>query len=147
MSTLDTKTRCTPQDLLDATVTSAQDRHQPERPLEQRLLLHDVRWDAYVAIGSALQDRPVRMTFDRGRLEFMTTSPEHEIYKKWLVRCVETLAEEFGLVIATAGNMTFQRKDLDRGLGVLVRLSTLHCYTQFREAMRCESCEYSRKGP
>src|SRR5262249_31014285 len=46
---------------------------------EQRLLLHGVPWSAYVAIGEALKDRPgLRLTYDRGRLEFMTLSPEHE---------------------------------------------------------------------
>jgi Uma2 family endonuclease len=29
---------------------------------------------------------------------------------------LETIAEEFGLPIATAGQMTFQRKDLERGI-------------------------------
>lgn len=84
---------------------------------EQRLLLHDVRWDSYVAIGNALQDRPaLRMTYDRGSLEFMTTSPRHEIYKKWLGRIIETLAEECQAAITTAGQMTFQRPELERGL-------------------------------
>jgi Uma2 family endonuclease len=70
-----------------------------------------------MTIGVALQDRPaLRMTYDQGSLEFMTTSPRHEIYKKWLARFIETLAEEFNLPLATAGNMTFQRRDLQRGL-------------------------------
>ena len=84
---------------------------------EQRLLLHNVSWASYVAIGAALTDHPaLRMTFDRGRLEFMTTSQRHEVYKKWLGRIVETLAEECQLALAPAGNMTFQRPDLERGL-------------------------------
>jgi Uma2 family endonuclease len=89
-----------------------------EPPAEgHRVLLHNVSWASYVAIGNALPDHPgLRMTFDRGNLEIMTTSPLHEIYKKRLGRLVETLAEEFGHAIATAGNMTFQREDLDRGL-------------------------------
>ena len=84
---------------------------------EQRLLLHDVSWESYIKIGDSLPDRPaLRMTYDRGSLEFMTTSSRHEIYKKWLGRIVETLAEECQLTIATAGQMTFQRADLERGL-------------------------------
>ncbi len=46
----------------------------------------------------------------------MTLSPEHEIYKKRLGRLVEALAEECNLPIATAGEMTFQREELERGL-------------------------------
>ena len=86
-------------------------------PGTQRLVLHNVPWQSYVAIGAALPDWPgLRMTYDRGRLEFMTLSPEHEIYKKRLGRLVEALAEECNLPIATAGEMTFQREELERGL-------------------------------
>lgn len=84
---------------------------------EQRLLLHDVSWDGYLAIGNALGDRPaLRMTYDRGSLEFMVMSPQHEIYKRWLSRLIEALTEECNQPIVTAGNMTFQREDLERGL-------------------------------
>src|SRR5437763_9813736 len=84
---------------------------------EQRLLLHDISWDEYVALGEILKDRPaLRMTYDRGNLEFMTTSSEHERLKKRLSRVLEALAEEFGREFETAGNMTFRREDLDRSL-------------------------------
>jgi Uma2 family endonuclease len=83
----------------------------------QRFVLHDVPWQSYTAIGDALPDRPrLRMTYDRGSLEFMTTSQEHEIFKKRLGRLIETLAEEYNLRIATAGTMTFRRAELERGL-------------------------------
>jgi Uma2 family endonuclease len=84
---------------------------------EQRLLLNSVGWTEYLAIGDVFRDRPaLRLTYDRGTLEFMTTSPAHEIYKHWLGRAIETLAEELNLPIRPAGNMTFQRSDLERGL-------------------------------
>jgi Uma2 family endonuclease len=84
---------------------------------EQRLLLHDVGWESYLAIGNALCDRPaLRMTYDRGSLEFMVTSSQHEIYKRLFSRLIEALTEECQKPIVTAGNMTFQREDLERGL-------------------------------
>lgn len=84
---------------------------------EQRLMLDSVDWAAYVTIGDALPDRPrLRMTYDRGRLEFMTTSPEHERLKRWLSRLIETIAEEYNLPIAPFGSMTLRRPELDRGL-------------------------------
>jgi Uma2 family endonuclease len=84
---------------------------------EQRFLLHGICWSSYIAIGEALLDRPaLRLTYDRGALEFMTTSPRHEIYKKWLSRLIEILGEEFNHPQITAGNMTFQKEDLARGL-------------------------------
>ncbi len=89
----------------------------PVQPTGQRLVLRAVSWQEYIALGEVLRDRPaLRMTYDRGSLEFTTTSPEHERLKKWLARVLEALAEEFGLEVATAGNMTFQREDLERAL-------------------------------
>ncbi len=46
----------------------------------------------------------------------MVTSSQHEIYKRLLSRLIETLTEECNQPIVTAGNMTFQREDLERGL-------------------------------
>jgi Uma2 family endonuclease len=83
----------------------------------QRFVLDGVGWPSYVTISDALPDRPrLRITFDRGRLEFMTTSSTHEILKKWLSRLIETLAEECALPWTSAGHMTFQRPELERGL-------------------------------
>jgi Uma2 family endonuclease len=83
----------------------------------QRFLLDNVSWHAYKAIGDALTDRPaLRLTYDRGRLEFMVTSHEHEKYKARLARLLDTIAEELNLRIEPAGNMTFRREDLERGL-------------------------------
>jgi len=84
---------------------------------EPRVVLHAVSWQQYVAIGDILLNYPrLRMTYDRGTLEFMTTSSEHERLKKCLSRMLESLVEAFGLELATAGNMTFRREDLERGL-------------------------------
>jgi Uma2 family endonuclease len=88
------------------------------RPLPpQHLFLSNVSWDGYIAIGKALSDRAsLRITYDRGSIELMTTSREHEVYKKWLGRFVEIIAEELHRLIAPGGNMTMQREDLQRGL-------------------------------
>jgi Uma2 family endonuclease len=93
----------------------------PEQPGpaqgEQRFLLRDMTWHNYVALGDALLDRPgLRLTYDRGRLELMTTSPKHEIYKKWLSRFIDILAETYNLPKVSAGNMTFRKEELERGL-------------------------------
>jgi Uma2 family endonuclease len=83
---------------------------------EQRLMLRNVSWDEYVAIGNILLDRPgLRMTYDDGRLEFMTTSPRHEKYNKWLGRLIDGLGEALERPIETAGHMTFQREEVEKG--------------------------------
>jgi len=98
-------------------ISSRQDRHTRWPRGEQRLLLHNVPWGDYIAIGTALRNRPaLRLTYAHGNLEFMTTSAFHEWLKKRWGRVFETLAEEAGLRIAPYGNMTFQREDLERGL-------------------------------
>jgi len=85
-------------------------------PSGQRFVIDGVSWEQYEAIGEIFRDRPaLRLTFDRGMLEFMTTSPEHERNKKWLGRLVEVMAEEFGKPIAPYGAMTFKQEVLDRG--------------------------------
>jgi Uma2 family endonuclease len=88
-----------------------------DEPAEQHLLLHDVSWAAYVNIADALPDRRgLRLTYDRGRLEFMTVSPEHEHRKGLLRKLIEVLAEEMGLPARNLGSTTYRREDVDRGL-------------------------------
>jgi Uma2 family endonuclease len=84
---------------------------------EQRVLLHGLTWHDYIQLGNILCDRPaLRLTFDRGTLEIMVPSREHEFYKTRLGRLIEILAEEFNRRINPGGNMTFQREELERGL-------------------------------
>jgi Uma2 family endonuclease len=102
--------------LTRAPVAAEQTPEAHEAP-ESRVLLVDLDWQDYLKMGDILRDRPaLRLTYDRGSLEIMTTSQGHEKYKKWLARLLETLAEEFNVPIDTAGNMTFQREDLARGV-------------------------------
>jgi Uma2 family endonuclease len=90
------------------------------RPVEvkdpQRLLLHNISWDTYVTIGEALAERPIRLTYDRGNLEIMTTSHEHERYKKIFGLLISVLAEELSVAISGFGSATYQKKDIERGL-------------------------------
>jgi Uma2 family endonuclease len=89
----------------------------PSADLGQCLVLEDITWQQYVTISDALPERGgLRITFDRGRLEFMTTSTRHEKFNKWFARFLDILAEETGLPTVTAGHMTFRREDLDRGM-------------------------------
>jgi len=100
------------------------DRPSEERPAPsqaigagQWLVLDEVSWDAYEKIGQALQERPrLRLTYDRGRLEIVTTSGEHEKLKSRLGRFLAILAEEFDLDYEPGGSMTFKREEVARGL-------------------------------
>ncbi len=68
--------------------------------------LSGVSWDSYVQLSDALGPRNIRITYDRGELEIMTLSSEHERYKRALVRLVDALTEEMEIDVASGGSMT-----------------------------------------
>ncbi|MCH8042866.1 MAG: Uma2 family endonuclease [Planctomycetes bacterium] len=78
-------------------------------------LLTDVSWELYQLLGEELRERPIRMTYDRGTLEMMTTSLTHEFFKTFLGRMIETICLEMDIAARGGGSMTFQRDDLARG--------------------------------
>jgi Uma2 family endonuclease len=82
----------------------------------QRLLLHEIDWPSYEMLLQALDGHHLRMTYDRGSLEIMTLSPEHEGIKNLLRRFIEVLAEEFGLPLKNLGSTTYRRQDAECGL-------------------------------
>jgi Uma2 family endonuclease len=88
-----------------------------EFPIEQRLVLPGASWDTYTRFLRACADRPaVRLTFDRGVLELMTLSHEHEHEARLLGRLVVAITEELGLPVKSGGSTTFRRRKKQRGL-------------------------------
>ncbi|MBA3441876.1 MAG: Uma2 family endonuclease [Pyrinomonadaceae bacterium] len=85
-------------------------------PPEQRIVLDNIRWETYESILEAYMDRSVpHFTYDRGRLEIMSPSAEHEDLNRAAARLVEVIAEELDLDMRNLGSTTFRREDLDRG--------------------------------
>ena len=83
-----------------------------------RLVLRGVSFATYRALRSELDragDR-VRLTFDRGALEFMTQSYEHEQGSLHLCLLIVAIATELDILIEGGGTTTFAREDLDRGI-------------------------------
>jgi len=59
------------------------DIEPPVAPGSQRVVLRGISWGQYDAVGEAFRDRGgMRITFDRGAMEILTTSHRHEIFKK-----------------------------------------------------------------
>jgi Uma2 family endonuclease len=81
-------------------------------PPTEIIHLSGIRWQTYEALLDELSDRHIRLTYNRGRLEIMAPSPEHEFGKKVMGRFVETLAEETALDIYPLGSTTFKRAEL-----------------------------------
>lgn len=85
-------------------------------PPEQRVMLHNVRWETYERLLSDLGDSGApRLTYDRGTLEIMSPSSEHERYNRTVAQIVEELAVELDVHIESLGSTTFRRGDLDQG--------------------------------
>jgi Uma2 family endonuclease len=88
-----------------------------QAPPEQHLLLTGVSWRTYLRLLRALAEgQSVRLTYDRGALEFMTLSHEHESLSYLLTRLVDALTEELGLPVKGGGSTTFKQRKRHRGL-------------------------------
>src|SRR6266702_8590113 len=83
-------------------------------PAGGSLILNDVPWEEYEELLSDLgEGYAVRIAYDRGRLEIMSPTARHEMYKDLLLRLVDSLAETKGdLVLETRGSTTFKEKQL-----------------------------------
>ena len=83
----------------------------------QRLRLSGVDWKTYIGLLKSFGDRPgLRMTYDRGELEIMTVTFEHENFAEFLGLMVFILTEELSLPICNGGSVTLKRKIMKRGL-------------------------------
>lgn len=85
-------------------------------PPEQRIMLYDISWQTYEHLLADHENRSApRFTFDRGVLEIMSPSSEHEEYNRTISLLVEILAEALNIDIRNLGSTTFKREDLGRG--------------------------------
>ncbi len=82
----------------------------------QRFVLRPTNWANYRAFADLLEEVHVRLTYDRGRLEFMTLSNLHERLNRLVARLLEVLTEELNMPLMSAGSTTLNREDLDRGV-------------------------------
>jgi Uma2 family endonuclease len=85
-------------------------------PTEQKIILIGVSWETYERLLDDLSDSgSPRLTYDRGTLEIMSPSAEHEEINRTIALLVEVLAEELGVDIRNLGSTTFRREDIERG--------------------------------
>lgn len=83
---------------------------------QQHIVLDGVSWETYEQILRDLQDRPIRVTYDRGSLEMMAPLPYHERWKSRYGRLIEAMCEELDLEVDALGSSTFRREDIEKGL-------------------------------
>lgn len=86
-------------------------------PQGAMLVIPQASWEEYERLLDDLTGWPgVRVTYDRGRLEIASPSPEHEEYKELILRIVHVTSEEFGVPLETRGSTTWKRRSDQRGL-------------------------------
>jgi Uma2 family endonuclease len=82
----------------------------------QHFVLEDASWELYEKLLHDIGDRPIRVTYDDGRMEIMSPLPEHERPKKLIGWMIEMLALELNRPMVCLGSTTFRRKDKAKGL-------------------------------
>jgi Uma2 family endonuclease len=83
---------------------------------EQRVIMTGVSWATYERLLADLKDSSSpRLTFDKGVLEVMSPSAEHEESNRTISLLVEVVAEEIGIDVRSLGSTTFRREDLEQG--------------------------------
>jgi len=87
-----------------------------QAPPEQRVVLHNLSWQTYDRLLEEVAGcSSLRLTYDRGTLEIMSPSEEHEELNRSLAYLIEALITELDLESRSLGSATFRREDLDRG--------------------------------
>jgi Uma2 family endonuclease len=85
-------------------------------PQDQLVVLHDISWETYERLlDDCLDSSGPRVTYDRGELEILGPSSEHEIVNRSLALLVELVAAELSNEVINVGSMTFKRQDLQQG--------------------------------
>src|SRR5882724_6116585 len=80
-------------------------------PVGSTLTLTNIPWKDYEQLLDDLGDGyAVRISYDNGRLEIMSPSTRHEVYKELIVRLADTIALEMDLPLESCGSTTFKQK-------------------------------------
>ena len=83
---------------------------------DPQVVLRNVSWETYEKLLEDLSDCSVpHLTYDRGVLEIMNPTPEHEGFNNALNLIVQIVAAEIDVNVRALGSSTFKRKDVERG--------------------------------
>jgi Uma2 family endonuclease len=85
-------------------------------PAGGTLILNDVPWEEYEQLLNDLgDDYGVRISYDQGRLEVMSPSTFHEMYKDLAFSIAFILAQETNRPFETRGSTTFKQASARKG--------------------------------
>ena len=83
---------------------------------ENRILLRNVSWSTFESLAAENESGGTRFTYDRGDLEIVSPSTDHERIKTLLGRMIETVTLELDIAIMSAGSTTMKYELKQRGL-------------------------------
>lgn len=85
-------------------------------PAGSTLICRDVSWDEYENLLTEVgDDSNTRISYNNGKLEIMSPSKKHELYKGLISRLVDVLTEELNLEYVSFGAMTWRRQKKAKG--------------------------------
>ena len=90
----------------------------------QRFVLHNVSWEQYGKFLEAIGENHVRVTYDRGSIEFMSPQSTHERYKHFFSLFFTILSLEAEIKVFGVGSTTFRRPD---AAAALSRMNVITC--------------------
>src|SRR4051812_49130072 len=83
---------------------------------EQKVILEGVSWETYERLLAENHEKPgTRFTCDRGTLEIMVVSFNHEELSATIAKIVDLIAAEMEIDCVDARSTTFRREDLGKG--------------------------------
>lgn len=83
---------------------------------ETRIVLSNISWATFEAMVAEKESCGTRFVYDRGVLEIMAPSAEHEWYHRLLGRLVEAFTMERNIAVRTTGATTLKAQLAERGL-------------------------------
>ena len=82
---------------------------------ERRFVLHGISWNTYETLLKDLEHGSVRLTYDRGSLELMSPSRDHERFKTLIGRMIELFTEELDIPMQSGGmGVVYRPRHLQR---------------------------------
>ena len=88
----------------------------PPRLADNRIVLHNISWGTYERLLEELADCSApRLTYDRGELEIMSPTAEHEKVNRTIDRLVSFVAFEMEVEVGDLGSTTFRLEGPNRG--------------------------------
>jgi Uma2 family endonuclease len=84
---------------------------------DQRIVIRGVGWHVYDCLSEAISEgQNVRLAYDGEDLEILTTGYPHERFKEMFGKIVATVSRVLGIPRKTAGETTWKRPQIKRGL-------------------------------